>query len=96
MINAISTFWLLQAFCLRRFSVTVIHFIFGQPKKIRGPLQWLLGEGLEAMLISLHFDPVFYLEARMSAGLTLDKRELITRMRDRMNEIPDQIQKVTL
>ena len=44
------------------------------------------------MLISLHFDPVFYLEARMSAGLTLDKRELITRMRDRMNEIPDQIE----
>ena len=67
-------------------------FYFGQPKKIRGPLQWLLGEGLEAMLISLHFDPVFYLEARMSAGLTLDKRELITRMRDRMNEIPDQIE----
>jgi len=67
-------------------------FYFGEPKKVREPLQWLIGEGLEAMLVSLHFDQIFYLEARMSAGLTLDKRELITQMRDRMNEIPDQIE----
>ena len=44
------------------------------------------------MLISFHFDQVFYVEARMSAGLTVDKRELITQMRDRMNEIPEQIE----
>jgi len=67
-------------------------FYFGEPKKVREPLQWLIGEGLEAMLVSLHFDQVFYLEARLSAGLTLDKRELITQMRDRMNVIPDQIE----
>jgi len=67
-------------------------FYFGDPKKVREPLQWLLGEGLEAMLISFHFDQVFYIEAKMSAGLTVDKRELITQMRDRMNEIPEQIE----
>lgn len=67
-------------------------FYFGDPKKVREPLQWLLGEGLEAMLVSFHFDQVFYVEARMSAGLTVDKRELITQMRDRMNEIPEQIE----
>ena len=67
-------------------------FYFGDPKKVREPLQWLLGEGLEAMLISFHFDQVFYIEARMSAGLTLDKREIITQIRERMNEIPDQIE----
>ncbi|MEC9095656.1 MAG: hypothetical protein VX776_03430 [Planctomycetota bacterium] len=67
-------------------------FYFGEPKKVREPLQWLLGEGLEAMLVSFHFDEVFYMEARMSAGLTLDKRELITQIRDRMDEIPDLIE----
>ncbi|MEC9094883.1 MAG: hypothetical protein VX438_19400, partial [Planctomycetota bacterium] len=67
-------------------------FYFGDPKKVREPLQWLLGEGLEAMLVSFHFEQVFYVEARMSAGLTVDKRELITQMRDRMNEIPEQIE----
>ena len=67
-------------------------FYFGAPTKVREPLQWLLGEGLEAILVSFHFDSVFYVEARMSAGLTLDKRELITQMRDRMNEIPDKIE----
>ncbi len=67
-------------------------FYFGDPKKVREPLQWLLGEGLEAMLVSFHFEQVFYVEARMSAGLTVDKRELITQMRDRMNEIPERIE----
>ncbi len=67
-------------------------FYFGAATKVREPLQWLLGEGLEAILVSFHFDSVFYVEARMSAGLTLDKRELITQMRDRMNEIPDKIE----
>ncbi len=67
-------------------------FYFGDSKKVREPLQWLLGEGLEAMLVSFHFDDVFYAEARLSAGLTLDKRELITQMRDRMNEIPNKIE----
>ena len=68
------------------------RFYFGEPVKVREPLQWLLGEGLEAILLSVHFDEVFYLEARMSAGLTLDKRDLITQMRDRMNEIPNKIE----
>ena len=41
------------------------RFYFGEPVKVREPLQWLLGEGLEAILLSVHFDEVFYLEARM-------------------------------
>jgi serine/threonine protein kinase len=68
------------------------EFYFGEPSKIRDPLQWLLGDELEAAMVSLHFDSVLYIEARMTAGLTVDKRELVTQLRDRMGELPDKVE----
>jgi len=68
------------------------EFYFGEPSKIRDPLQWLLGDELEAAMVSLHFDSVLYIEARMTAGLTVDKRELVTQLRDRMGDLHDKIE----
>ena len=68
------------------------EFYFGKPSKIRGPLQWLLGEELEAAMVSLHFDSVLYIEARMTAGLTVDKRELVTQLHERMGELHDKVE----
>ncbi|MBT4692416.1 MAG: serine/threonine protein kinase [Planctomycetaceae bacterium] len=68
------------------------EFYFGEPSKIREPLQWLLGNELEAAMVSLHFDSVLYIESRMTAGLTVDKRELVTQLRDRMGELHDKIE----
>ena len=68
------------------------EFYFGEPSKIRDPLQWLLGDELEAAMVSLHFDSVLYIEARMTAGLTVDKRELVTQLHDRMGDLHDKIE----
>ena len=68
------------------------EFYFGEPSKIRDPLQWLLGDELEAAMVSLHFDSVLYIEARMTAGLTVDKRALVTQLRDRMGDLHDKIE----
>ena len=67
-------------------------FYFGKANKIRDPLQWLLGDELEAAMVSLHFDSVLYIEARMTAGLTVDKRVLVTQLHDRMGELHDKIE----
>ena len=68
------------------------EFYFGEPSKIRDPLQWLLGDELEAAMVSLHFDSVLYIEARMTAGLTVDKLELVTQLHDRMGDLHDKIE----
>ncbi len=68
------------------------EFYFGEPSKIRDPLQWLLGDELEAAMVSLHFDSVLYIEARMTAGLRVDKRELVTQLHDRMDDLHDKIE----
>ena len=68
------------------------EFYFGEPSKIRDPLQWLLGDELEAAMVSLHFDSVLYIEARMTAGLRVDKRELVTQLHDRMGDLHDKVE----
>jgi serine/threonine protein kinase len=68
------------------------EFYFGEPSKIREPLQWLLGDELEAAMVSLHFGSVLYIEARMTAGLTVDNRKLATQLHDRMGELHDKIE----
>ncbi|MBT4844465.1 MAG: protein kinase [Planctomycetaceae bacterium] len=68
------------------------EFYFGKPSKIRDPLQWLLGDELDAAMVSLHFDSIFYIEARMTAGLTVDKRELVTQLDERMGELYDKVE----
>ena len=67
-------------------------FYFGEASKVRQPLQWLLGDGLEAAMVSLHVGDVLYVEARLTAGLTFDKRELVTQLKERMGQLHDKIE----
>ena len=67
-------------------------FYFGEASKVRQPLQWLLGDGLEAAMVSLHVGDVLYIEARLTAGLTFDKRELVTQLRERMGQLHNKIE----
>ena len=65
---------------------------FGDPAKVRKPLEWLIGEDVKAGLLSLHLAQHFYLEARLSGGLGKDKFTMARSLRERMEEIPQQIE----
>ncbi|MCH2610516.1 MAG: protein kinase [Pirellulales bacterium] len=67
------------------------QFYFGDPKRLRQPLEWLIGDSAEAISFSLHADDVMYLESRFVAGLT-DQGDLLTDFVERLNEIPDSIE----
>jgi len=68
------------------------ELFFGEPAKARKPLQWLIGEDIKAGLLSIHLAQHFYLEARLSGGLGKDKFTMARDLRERMAEIPDQIE----
>lgn len=67
------------------------QFYFGEPKRLRQTLEWLIGDGAEAILFSLHADDVMYLESRFVAGLT-DQGDLLIDFVERINEIPDSVE----
>ena len=67
------------------------QFYFGDPKRLRQPLEWLIGDGAEAISFSLHADDVMYMESRFVAGLT-DQGDLLKDFVERLNEIPDSIE----
>lgn len=64
----------------------------GERAKAVEPLQWFLGDTLKAGMLSFHFDPQFYLELRMESDIVLDRYQLATQVRDRMQEIPPAIE----
>lgn len=68
------------------------ELFFGDPAKARKPLRWLIGEDVKAGLLSVHLAQHFYLEARLSGGLGKDKFTMARSLRERMEEIPDQIE----
>ncbi|HIN96151.1 MAG TPA: hypothetical protein EYN03_10955 [Planctomycetes bacterium] len=68
------------------------QLFFGDPGKLRKPLEWLIGEEVKAGLLSLHMNQHFYLEARLFGGLGRDQVGMARNLRDRMQEIPDQIE----
>ncbi|HIN95895.1 MAG TPA: hypothetical protein EYN03_09650, partial [Planctomycetes bacterium] len=65
---------------------------FGDAAKVRKPLEWLIGEDVKAGLLSVHLAQHFYLEARLSGGLGKDKVTMARTLRERMKEIPEQIE----
>ncbi|MDE0734215.1 MAG: protein kinase [Pirellulaceae bacterium] len=65
---------------------------FGNPAKLRKPLEWLIGEEVKAGLLSLHVGQHFYLEARLFGGLGKDKFSMARSLRERLAEIPQQIE----
>ena len=68
------------------------ELFFGDPAKLRKPLEWLIGEEVKAGLLSLHIKQHFYLEARLFGGLGKDKFSMARSLRERLAEIPQQIE----
>lgn len=60
--------------------------------KVRKPLDSLLGDELEAGLVSMHFGPAFYLEARMLGQVNRDRMALANDFRNRLKELPQSIE----
>lgn len=56
--------------------------------KVRKPLDTLLGDDLEAGLVSMHFGPAFYLEARMLGQVNQDRGALAKEFRGRLKDLP--------
>jgi serine/threonine protein kinase len=63
----------------------------GQPRRIRGILNWLLDENVGAGLISMHIDQQLYLETRLAGGLSRNKFELAEQFQKQMQAVPDKI-----
>lgn len=64
------------------------NFYFGDPIKVREPLAWLLGEGLEAVQVSLHVDDsLLYVESRLLPEAELKPVDLAARLREHVGEL---------
>ncbi len=76
------------------------NFLFGDGQKLFAgelsrairPLEWFLGTGLKAGLVSLHFSDNFYFEMRMESDIQTDRFQLASHVRERMAEIPPKIE----
>lgn len=64
----------------------------GVYQKVRQPLDWFLGDDLEAGLLSMHFGPAFYLEMRMLGQIGRDRYSLASDFRDRLDMVPRSIE----
>jgi len=60
--------------------------------KVRQPLAWLLGDGLQASAVSLHFGPEFYVEMRMLGSLDKEPPLLSSEIKSRLNQVPGEIE----
>ena len=64
----------------------------GPRRKVREPVSWLLGDGLQAALVSLHFGEEFYLEMRMLGSLDNEPYKLSSDFRERLDQIPRRLE----
>jgi hypothetical protein len=56
------------------------------------PVEWLLGDGLKAVLASMHLGDHAYFELRMESDIQTDRYQLAAKLRERMAQIPDAIE----
>jgi serine/threonine protein kinase len=60
----------------------------GDFARVKDPLKWLLGDGLQAGALSMHFGDSFYWELRVQTKVDKLPQELATDFRKRMEEVP--------
>lgn len=61
----------------------------GERARGREALSWLLGEGVQAGALSLHFDNAFYFEMRAMSKIDKDKKELAEEFHKRFDSLPN-------
>ena len=67
--------------------------LFDGPRaKVRQPLSWFLGDGLQAAQVSMHFADSFYFEMRMLGSLDKEKYALASEFRDRLKTVPAELE----
>lgn len=64
----------------------------GQLKVLAEPLDWLLGDSVQAATFSLHFDEECYVELMLKGQIDVDPKEQTTEIRQRFSEIPDRLE----
>ena len=60
----------------------------GDWARLRGPLEWLMGEHLQAACFSAHMGEATYVELRMLGSLDKEPYQLSEELRQRLNQIP--------
>lgn len=60
--------------------------------KVKEPLGWFLGDGLQGGLASMQFGDSFYLEMRLLGSLDKPKFELAKEVRERLKQIPSKLE----
>ncbi len=60
--------------------------------KVKEPLSWFLGDGLQGGLASMQFGDNFYLEMRLLGSLDKPKYELAKEVRERLKQIPPKLE----
>jgi eukaryotic-like serine/threonine-protein kinase len=64
-----------------------------EPRKIREPLDFFLGDNIEAGLLSLHFDRYAYAELLMVGRAGQARDTLAREIRGRLQEMPDRVER---
>jgi hypothetical protein len=60
----------------------------GDRAKLRQPLQWLIGDHVQAASVSSYFAEEFYFEMRMRASLDKEPHALALELKERLDKIP--------
>lgn len=70
--------------------------LFGpQFAKTLDPLSWLLGDGIMAGMLSMHFGNELYVELRLKSELGKDPFKLVEELRGRLNQVPAKVENYT-
>jgi serine/threonine protein kinase len=66
---------------------------FCSPRRIREPLDWFLGDVVEAGLCSIHLGDPAYVEVVLAGRAARQKDELPNRLRDQLRQIPQLVER---
>jgi len=64
-----------------------------EPRRIREPLDWLLGDGIEAGLFSMHLDQYAYAELLIVGNVGQAKDALAREFQQRLKEMPGRVER---
>jgi hypothetical protein len=64
----------------------------GPYEKLRGPIEWFLGDEAKSAMVSMHFGDTFYIEMREIANVDLEKTKLAADLKAKLAEMPKHIE----
>ena len=67
------------------------RWYFGEPSKVRMPIEWFLGDDVKACMASAHFSGQAFFELRVHGSIDLQKKVRAEQLQGRLREIPDQV-----